>query len=266
MSLEQIENEFQKFGTIIPDFEEIRDTLKRIKALFVEQNDEHSAKATWIYETILQIHDDYFSALRNIYKKNYYEGWCKLERVEVEFSFLERHFNINDKYLLTEIKRSILQLQCLYPYKIFTSMELLEKRIECTICQEKISPRSKCPHVVGEIYSGEICLRRVTEMELLGIAIVENPHHKYTVLFIQNDKGERIDYRYELLDYWNTLKIRPFQYWNLVLEYKRVHASEFGEINPDSECPCDSGNTYSQCCSLEEGILSKHYIIEFDSV
>lgn len=160
----------------LDDLDDLKDQLAAVKKKHVDANDEAQAKQIWIFETILDIHQTFRNAFELIKSKSYYEGWCQLERVEIAISSLKRHF-IFDKsqYALWHIEKSVKNLQVIFPYKMFASSELLKKKKKCSVCDNEISIRNSCGHLVGEIYKGEMCHRIVTQCEVLGISLVENP-------------------------------------------------------------------------------------------
>jgi len=158
------------------------------------------------------------------------------------------------------VSRSQKRPESIYPYRVFSSPEIVELEKECTICGQKVSPRHPCGHEVGEIYSGEICCRKVTKWELLSIAMVENPVQKYSVAFLSDPKtGKSVDhYKYNLLEYLLPRIESAYDSWE-VQDTTRLHPhGRFSFIGRNDLCPCGSGKKYKKCCLPKSGVLMPH--------
>lgn len=232
------------------------------KAERVKNSDQIGAKQIWIYETIHEIQRFYLNAFNLLKIKNYYDAWCQLERIEITFSFLKKHFAFDKvQYHLWSIERAVKNLQVIYPYRIFLSSEILKKRETCSVCNKEASIRNPCGHVVGDIYNGEMCYRTVTEAEILGASIVENPGNKYSVAFIRSERtNETIDqYNYATLDYLFQLIESPDESWDLEVSQREVTKADYGNANRNDPCPCNSGKKFKHCCIGRIGEKYPHY-------
>ena len=105
------------------------------------------------------------------------------------------------------------QLQSLYPYRFFASYVMHVKAEKCSICGQNRSIRCFCGHRLGKVYNGELCCNIVTDAELKGIDIVENPVHKFSVLFPSDSEGRHDHYDYTLLEELMKVWSKPFQFW-----------------------------------------------------
>lgn len=251
-----------KLGKEVFDFDEYLQLLSQIKKIAVFSQDQESAKQIWIRETITNIHKCYCRAFHLLQNRDYYEGWCQLERVEIEFGFLRRHFVYDDNpFNLKFIEKATRNLQVLFPYKLFGSSEILKIKKQCSICAKEISIRNPCGHVIGEIYDGEMCQRIVTEAKLLAVSIVENPGNKYSVLFLDANKeqGKKDPYHYETIDYLLSLVNSPYEYWDLELQERFFPKSDYENLTKKDSCPCGSGKDYGDCCHSQEGVRGFHY-------
>lgn len=246
--------------------EEVKASLQKIKKKQVDLNNQSEAKKLWCFEQILKIQVAYLKAYDCMKLEDFYKAWCILEQCELALRFLESHFQIgNDEYFLDFINKHVERYQSLFPYKIFTSPEILETEKVCNICGKKISIRNPCGHETGEIYSGEMCIRRVTKWEGLGISLVERPLQKYSVPFtIDKKTGKTIDqYNYSVLKYLIKRLQSPFDSWNVHRSKRRHPHSKFRHIGRNDKCPCGSGKKYKKCCLNESGVLKDHHEFEF---
>ena len=167
------------------------DALANAKAKATADNDESEAFLLWCAQTICSIQRGFIAAFNSLKAEAYYEAWCQFERCEVEILSLERHYprTEEDPHRTAYVDRMIRRWQSLYPHKVFFSPELLKKRVECSICGARVSPRSDCGHEKSKIYRGEMCYHKVTEVEVLGISLVQNPVQRYSVAFPSRSEG-----------------------------------------------------------------------------
>jgi hypothetical protein len=236
--------------------------LQLIKEDYVKENDQKEAKQIWIFQTIIEIHKLYRNAFELLKKKSYFEGWCQLERVEISIGCLKKHFLFDkDQFSLWHIEKSVKYLQVIFPYRLFISSELLKKKKKCSICNNDISIRNPCGHIVGEIYNGEMCHRIVTDVEFLGSSLVENPGNKFSVIFIIDEKtGEQTDqYSYDTVDYLFECLESPYEHWDLEVSQRVTKLEDFGSIGRNDLCSCGSGKKFKKCCFENIGKKYPHY-------
>lgn len=249
-----------------PSDEKIYARLDELKAQAVAVDDQVLAKAVWCYETILRIQSLFVSAFNLLKAEQFYDAWCEFERVEHGINALGRHFPLDDDtYKLLSIDRHTKQFQSLFPYKMFGSPEYLALEKKCTICDQVVSIRNSCGHIQGEIYNGEMCSRVITELEFIGMGIVEKPAQKYSVLFPSDADGKRIDsHDYTFLKVIAKGLSSPFDGWEIEWTKRRHPHSKFQYLSRNDKCPCESGKKYKKCCLNEEGILRPHLNITFE--
>lgn len=242
--------------------EEFDAELRTIKKKYVEESKQEEAKKIWIYQTIIEIHKLYINSFELLKSKQYYQGWCQLERIEIAINGLKKHFLYDkEQYKLWQIEKSVHNLQVIFPYRLFASSELLKKKKKCSVCDSEISIRNFCGHIVGEIYNGEMCYRIVTEAEILGISLIENPGNKFSVMFMTDEKtGEQIDqYNYDTIDYLFDHIEEPYENWDLEVTQRVVTKEEYGNIERNKPCICGSGKKFKKCCGLNIGKKYPHY-------
>jgi SEC-C motif len=262
MKNEQIIEKLNLINSQSFSLEELDKELQWIKENYVKENNQEQAKQIWIFQTIVEIHKLYRNAFNLLKNKGYYEGWCQLERAEIEIKNLKEHFLFDKKkFGIWHIEKSVKNLQVIFPYRLFASSEILEKKKKCSVCDKEITIRNPCGHIVGEIYNGEMCHRIVTESELLGMALVENPGNKFSVMFQTDQKtGEQIDqYSYDAVDYLFERLESPYEYWDLEISQRIVKKEDFGKVGRNDPCACGSGKKLKKCCLGNIGNKNPHY-------
>ena len=246
--------------------QDLENTLQTLKTQAVECGDQEAAKLAWCYERILSIHDSYLSAFHDIRDGNYYSAWCSFERVEISLHHLEPHFELDgDEYGLDFIAKHTKQFQSLFPYKFFISPAMLVKRKVCSVCGNSISVRNPCGHQVGEIYDGEMCYRKIEEVEIIEVSLVDTPGHKYSVVFFGGSEGHPVEdsYNYSVVRYVADGLRNPFDAWDMRWTKRRHPHAFFSHVGEDEECPCESGEQYIDCCLQKSGVLRPHLEITF---
>jgi hypothetical protein len=235
--------------------------LKRLKAAAVAASDQSLAKYLWCLETILEIQDNFIKTFFHFKSQEFFDGWCLLERIEVSLSSLHDHFYEQDnEFQIGLITAHVPRYQSLFPYVYFASPEYLQIEKICNICQKPISIRNPCGHRVGQIYNGEYCIRLVTKMEYVGMAMVKSPVQKYSVPFLHDPQtGKSKDqYNYSLVKFLNERLQSPFHDWTVTWTQARHPHSKFKFVGRNDPCPCKSGKKYKKCCLQEEGVIQPH--------
>lgn len=241
--------------------------LGKKKKAAVASEDEKTAKIIWCLETIVKIHAAYIDAFKKMKSNQFYEAWCLLEQAEIKLKFLRKHVDekknpFNIIFLDTQIKR----FQDMYPYAVFFSPEIVEKEVQCSICNHIIKPRSRCGHMVGEIYSGQMCTRIVTKCQFISISVVKNPVQKYSVAFMTDEDGKgTVDHHdYSLVKFVSDRLVSPYHGWDYAKTTIRHPHSRFSHVPATEACPCESGKLYNECCLPTEGVLRPHFEILFE--
>lgn len=243
------------------DYDAALNSVKAEKQTAQGVGDDVYANQLWVAESIIEIHQQFVETFELLRVERYYDAWCKAEQVEIMIQNLA-HNSQEGFENVKDINAMVWHLQSLYPYKLFASYVMHVKKETCSICGQERSLRNFCCHRIGKVYNGELCCNIVTEAELKGIDIVENPVHKYSVLFISDAEGSHDYYDYTLLaglmKYWS----KPFQHWRYEVRSIFKQKTEFPGLTNESYCPCGSGKFYGECCGAKpDGI--KHRIYTF---
>lgn len=242
------------------DFDTICATLNSdLKIAIAGQDD--MANQIWRQRQLFGIWRNYIETYSLLRAERYYDAWCLIEQTLIDCKYLLQNFP-EDKDSIEFVRKHIMTLQSLFPYRLFISTVMKVKKEICSICNSEISPWNNCGHTPGIVYNGEICSKIVTDLEIIGADIVFNPEHKCAVLFIQDNDGNQIDnYDYtllkQLIQYWQT----PFQNWTVTKETRYVTPPS--GLKDSDLCPCHrSFKTYGECCKKYSGICIYHYTIK----
>jgi hypothetical protein len=248
---------------------QMRECLQQLKNEAVAGDDQEQAKRIWCYETVQRTQNQFIAAFQMMQGQYFYPAWCMLERVEINLGFLERHFDLNasgsDAFLLCFIKKHTEQFQSLFPYQMFISPGFVALEKVCTICEKPVSIRQSCGHIVGEIYNGKMCARKITEVQVIEVSFVPNPVQKYSVVFMGNESTDNpVDhYNYWHVDYVVRGLHHPFAAWDMAWIPKKRPIAEFSDVGRNAPCPCGSGNKFKRCCIKKDAIETMHLTVWF---
>lgn len=233
------------------------DCVEEYRTKAISEKNEEQANYFWCLKHIFLIQSGFVSAINALKDKKHEDAWLTLDKIDIDISALEENYRIeedNDKYHLVFISRMIKEYQKLFPYRYFLSRECIIKAEVCSICGQPLSLRHPCGHKVGKLYMGELCLRKVTDMEFKAVCIVTDPFDKYTFI-----KPEGKEYNYGMLDKLMSEIKNPYD--EFYVETVKVKRPEFQNISRKKLCPCGSGKKYKRCHMGKASELMDHYMV-----
>lgn len=259
MTINEINKHLFSRNTVLDS--QIKSELERLKAQAVAVEDEKTANELWCYEQIYLIQNEYYKSYKHMHRafnlseeldengydspksKEYEAAWNALDHSDMKISFLAENYCIEgteiEKFHINEIEEDIQRLLPLFPYRFFISREQIIKREECSICGKTISIRHPCGHVAQRLYMGEMCCKKVVDLEFLGASIVTKPFDRYAIM-----KPHGIKFNFSLLDFI-VPKIKPYSKWSYDIEKRLL--PEFQKIGRNARCPCGSGKKFKYC-------------------
>lgn len=223
------------------------------------------ANQAWFLLTVARARAGMVSAFEDIRESRHKKAWDTLEQVELRCADLATNPILPlDQFAVVELSEMVRRWQTLFPYKVFASPELLVKKEECTVCGMDVGPWSTCPHIVGHVYDGHLCIRKITDLEILGISMVLDPVQKYSAMIPYRQDGSD-PMNYQRVDWVAERVSGPFTYWSAVETSKVFSHAQFEHIQPAESCPCSSGMSYGACCLTRTGVSLPHTKIYLDA-
>ncbi len=232
----------------------------------VAMGDEVSATECWKAETIAIAQRRFDQAFQLLRGGRFYDAWCELERCEINLGNLLRHHtpDATDPHRILYMDRMVSQWQGLFPYATFFSPEFVKLRVECGTCGAVVRPRNNCGHRKGQIYHGRLCIHKIAQVQMLSISIVINPVQKYSVAFLTDDQGERIDhFNYGNVKFIADRLVSPWHSWRTTTTTRELTSSEVAHVSPSAPCPCLSKKLFGDCCQGKETVTAPHLQINF---
>ncbi|GAB3108839.1 zinc chelation protein SecC [Aestuariicella hydrocarbonica] len=231
-----------------------REKLLEWKQKAQEIYDEQRANDIWLASESLEVNVLFIKAFDNLKNGNFREAWGFLEGCEIKCVFIEKN---SDKRHLTEsrvlyIQESVKKFQSLYPYCVFVSPGFKVGYYTCSICGQKVRPRSRCGHKKGSLYNGELCLHEGHELDLMEVSIVSRPVQKYSVMH----DDSTLDF--SVLEHLMSFLEHAFEEWEYEKKTMSFPREKFESVLESDKCPCRSGLIFKECCSGKEEVSMPH--------
>ncbi|WP_394221330.1 SEC-C metal-binding domain-containing protein [Alteromonas gracilis] len=242
-----------------PVIGQILEELERKKKEAASSGNEKLANDCWRESEAIKANVLFIKAFDKIKSKKYRGAWNDLERCEAYAASIERNSD-SDFYTKSRchfIAKQTAKWQALFPYCLFASPGFTVGHYTCSICDHKVRPRSRCSHIKGKIYNGELCLHVAHDIEFLEISIVTKPVQKYSV--VHND--ETLDF--SLINYLSDFLDNAFENWEAHWTRKSFPIKRFSKVARNSGCPCKSGRKFKECCFNEKEISIPHVDFQF---
>lgn len=167
-----------------------RNELNELKKEFLNRNLENEANLVYCIDNSLLAIQYELQMLVNIKEDKMSEAWENLVNAQVIYGTVVRNFpfgfECEDGYLI----RLNDYEKLLFPKLHFQSVGGIIKKSHCSICEQH---PSKCNHITGKLYNGELCCRVISEMQVEEISFVENPANKHCRMLTIEQNGKKID-------------------------------------------------------------------------
>lgn len=174
----------------IKTLESYREELKVLKKGFVDRNLENEANLIYCIDNSLLALQYELEMLVNIKKDNMHEAWGNLVNAQVTYGAVLSNYPFELDSENGYMERLISYEKLLFPYLYFQSAGGIIIKSHCSICHQSLS---KCDHIKGKLYMGEMCCRIITEMKLEEVSLVENPANKHCRILAIKQNGKTID-------------------------------------------------------------------------
>lgn len=254
-----------RLGTTDPEFwNRCAEAGAALRDRFRQESKCNLANRAWFLRVVAQSRSSMITAISEIQSGRHKDGWCTLERVEIDCRVLRRNpFQSIGDYGVAALLTQVERWQSLFPYKVFASPEFIINVARCSICNTISSPWSGCDHVPNTVYCGEACYRSVEGMALKSVSLVLEPVQKFSVLIIPRDDGsDPMDY--SMVDWVAERITSPFDRWTIDWSTE-IHPHNLFSAAPRDPCPCGSGRYYRSCCLHTLGVRRPHAQFSFPS-
>lgn len=103
-------------------------------------------------------------------------AWTCLVQAQTQIAIVARNHPLNEERHWNGYLAKLDAFEkLLFPKMMFASTGGIFKKTCCSICKLEYED---CKHLKGKMYSGELCVREIHDMDIEEVSIVENPANK----------------------------------------------------------------------------------------
>ncbi len=252
----------KNYDLAIIDCRNGKEICEKLKVEAIKEKDEYSANLSFL----LNVYYDLIIAISNFWKlcdnAEYQDAWSFLQDALGTVWTLNRFIENESQLSIDKISNYLSQIEILYPYVNFCSIECIVKKMICSIC--KRSPYDpECNHIAGDLYWGEMAADVIEKMEGRGLGITKNPVDKRCVIFRDIDKNKLETSPFKLIHFFIKNSKSPLRDFDLLLTERKLSRTIYNGRSEESLCPCGSEKKFKDCCFSKEFILNPHYNVIF---
>jgi hypothetical protein len=255
-SFEDIKN--KRYSQSIGRSQKGKDICEILKDKATKDNDEDVANISFLFKI-------YFNLLISISKfwelcekAEYQNAWNDLQNALQNIRTI-KSFIVDESHLsIDKIYTYLLNVEKLYPYAYFISVEMICKKRTCSICKKSVFDPD-CEHIAGNLYWGEMALQVVGDIEFIGTSLVENPMDKRCVILMNLDKKKLEEGPFKAVHCFIENSRTPLRSFEITVTKRKLPRSFYNSWSVDSFCPCGSRKKFKDCCYDKEFIFNPHY-------
>ncbi|MBI5073094.1 SEC-C domain-containing protein [Candidatus Woesearchaeota archaeon] len=241
-------------------FDEIQKDCHNLKQEAKARKDEKTANISYLLNTYVLLLKSINSFWKICDSLDYQSAWSPLQDGIDCLRTLQKFMANENQLLIKEIAIYLENIEKLYPYVYFNSIEAINKTKICSLCNK--SPFDpECNHIAGNLYMGEMATIVIREVEFLGISLVKNPMDKRCIVFMNCDKENIENTPFKLIHTLIKSLDKPYHFFELKLTKRTLPRQYYGSWSENSLCPCGSEKPFKECCSNKEFIENPHYEI-----
>jgi hypothetical protein len=242
------------------EMQESKPLFDCIKQYAIEKNIEELANAQYVARIYVRLFCQISSFYNLLNMKEYKSSWNTLQDCLDSAFWIGQHTVIENRYEIPEIVDLLTGYERLYPYKVFTSSEMIISKSECSICGKPFQ-NPDCPHIKGNLYWGELAIENVTEVkEFQAIAMVSHPLDKRCVMESSDDTRTQEE-KFQVLHEFLEQSIPVFQLFHIEVNKTTRKSTDINIVGRNEKCPCGSGKKFKKCCSQYQYYEHHHHII-----
>jgi hypothetical protein len=208
----------------------------------------------FVIEEYVLFFRSYSSFWENIVSGDFSASWNSLQNA-IDCLRLIRRFSSID---ISTFENQLIDLEALYPYKIFASTGIVVDGYDCSICGNDIDS-FECHHLQGDLYNGDIAYaiaRNILDID--HISMVLNPKDKRCV--VQFDSGApQFKVIRQLSQYLCQRVISIADFRGVEIKTIKIPNKDYVEQGRNVSCHCGSGKKFKKCCMNKKYIDFTHY-------
>jgi len=232
--------------------------LQEVKESLAASENDQVYNELYLFSAYVGLFQDYCSYWRLLSEGNFGKSWGALQDVQDSLRLIYKFWPKEEcPAVLSYIERQCLEIEKLYPYKVFFSIGVEIQDIECSLCGKSMNSFD-CEHIAGELYRGQLACGIAKNLVALNhVAVVTNPRDKRCVAMFEDSAGQFTLVRY-LSGLLNQHAMRPLQFDRVQFRKIEVLADDLAAVGRNERCPCGSGKKFKKCCKDQGKVLRDH--------
>ncbi|MFD2670307.1 YecA family protein [Marinicrinis sediminis] len=243
------------YDVVIGTCNEAIEICQIIRINAVNMNDERTANTSFLLKKYFSVFKYYSRYWQLLLQKKYKDSWITLQDTIGTVSTIYRFLDKQNECFFECFLNHLYELEKLYPYNVFASIEAVVREKRCSICNKSMLD-TDCLHIPGEIYWGEMAVGVIKDAELQAVALVKNPANKRCVMELADDTRSEEE-KFMVLDYFIANNKDPLRIFSLNQYEKLIYNDGYDKAGRNDPCICGSGRKFKKCCGqykYEKGI------------
>jgi len=200
---------------------------------------------------------NYVNLWNKIFIEEYGESWVELQNCLDKIRLIKKFLYDSSFAIIQFFESQLLELEQLYPYKIFMSTSLIVDYYKCSICGKDIDS-NECEHIKGELYRGKIACGIANKIRNMNhIAMVKYPSDKRCVEIYDNRSEQFKLVRY-LSDSLRSNKLNVISFHHLKFKKGNKKNKSIYKQGRNDLCQCGSGKKFKKCCQNKMYVVQEH--------
>ena len=215
----------------------------------------------YVLDAFGDIFKHYVQYWKQIIEQEFANSWITLQDALDCLRLIKKFSNPTKYYVYNFFENQFIELEKIYPYRVFASVGMVVGHFECSICGKDIDSR-ECPHVQGDLYMGKMACGIARDIkEIDHISLVSNPEDKRCVLTLQDDSTTFNILRY-LLALIQKNEICPLTFYKADFTKEEIPVIKQGRNEP---CQCGSGMKFKKCCMDKTSRENNNVCLKYDN-
>lgn len=212
----------------------------------------------YVLRSIPNILEYYLKYWESITESKLKGSWDHLQDCLSCLRLLKRFSPKESATIVEFFEAQLIELEKLYPYKMFASVGILVDSFECSICGNDIDSL-ECEHIRGELYRGRMATAIAKGIRQLNhVALVSNPADKRCVLDYDENSNA-----FEVVRYLKNLiserKLLPTDFGRVEITPRLFPNESYVKLSRNDICFCGSGQKFKKCCIDQEFHQGEHF-------
>lgn len=247
----------QTYERVIQLCQESVQLCDNIKMQAIVSQNELIANSLFVVKAYCEMFKYYSMYWQLLLEERYKDSWILLQDTIDKLFVVTKFTKNHNEFGIELLNEHLNQLEKLYPYKIFASIEAVVKTKKCSICGKSLLDLD-CSHIPGELYWGEMAVSKAEGIVLEAVALVQHPLDKRCVMELSEDTRTEKE-KFKILNYFVENNKNPLCFFSVIETENFFYNEDYDIAGRNDPCPCNSGKKFKKCCGeykYQKGVYS----------